>query len=501
MIFARSVKAPGGGAESASGMSLPSGRTTRPRPAAVLLALVAVALLAALAPAARAAGTPDIALQYDAPTAVLFGEDASVTLRATNPAGQRYGYNLSFRVVLPAGVSYVPGSAPVAPQQIADTPGAGETTLIFEQRLRPQPELVVRAQLPGPPRRRRASRSARATSTTRAPTSTTTRASCPTSRRTAAPVGDFTGFATASATTQINAIEIEKDEPSPEGELLRGVARPPDRLHAHRPQQQRRADDEPAGGGLAAGGARVPRLRHGRQHDRRADQPARLAGGVRRLGAAEPGPRAGRARLRRAEPRRDRARRSRRRAVRCRARSTRTSSGAASGALRREGRSDCSTSPPCRCARTRLRGSAACRRRRRAASRGRTSTTTPGPETQDEQALTNYATATGSYDGTLARQRRRHAHPHRRGRAHPEVGRPRHDQPGPDQQMVAADRHLRVPLRRRRRRDRHAARRPLPARPPRLRGRLRRQRPSATRPATSRPPPTRPRSSRPTAAT
>src|ERR1044072_1934846 len=102
-------------------MPQPSGPTTRPRPAPILLALVAVALLAALAPAARAAGTPDISLQYDAPAAVLFGEDATVTLRAANPAGQRYGYNLSFRVVLPAGGLHL-GRPAAAPHPARATP-------------------------------------------------------------------------------------------------------------------------------------------------------------------------------------------------------------------------------------------------------------------------------------------------------------------------------------------------------------------------------------------
>ena len=53
-------------------------------------------------------------MNKDAPGSVLFGEDSTVTLSATiRPAPT--GYNLSFRDVLPVGVSYVAGSASVAP--------------------------------------------------------------------------------------------------------------------------------------------------------------------------------------------------------------------------------------------------------------------------------------------------------------------------------------------------------------------------------------------------
>lgn len=98
--------------------------------AAVLTLAACLGLLTLLTMpgAARAAGSPDLTGTINSPT-ILHGERVPVSIRATNPGGGAYGYNVSFRVVLPAGVSYA-GGAPVAPTTIAG-PGAGETTLIF----------------------------------------------------------------------------------------------------------------------------------------------------------------------------------------------------------------------------------------------------------------------------------------------------------------------------------------------------------------------------------
>ena len=91
-----------------------------------------IALLVGLATPVLAlgAGTPPITLSERAPASVVFGGTADVTLTAANPAGP-YGYNLSFTDVLPAGVSYVPGSATPAPTVIANRPSAGKTTLVW----------------------------------------------------------------------------------------------------------------------------------------------------------------------------------------------------------------------------------------------------------------------------------------------------------------------------------------------------------------------------------
>ena len=54
-------------------------------------------------PIALAAGTPNISLAESAPATVLYGNNATVTLTAANPAAGSWGYNLSFEDVLPAG--------------------------------------------------------------------------------------------------------------------------------------------------------------------------------------------------------------------------------------------------------------------------------------------------------------------------------------------------------------------------------------------------------------
>ncbi len=87
------------------------------------IALIATCVLLAFSDAAFAA--PDITLSKSTPGQVLYGTDATVTLTASNPALQPFGYNLSFRDVLPPGVHYVAGSAPFAPRVIADAPSAG----------------------------------------------------------------------------------------------------------------------------------------------------------------------------------------------------------------------------------------------------------------------------------------------------------------------------------------------------------------------------------------
>ncbi|HEX8051025.1 MAG TPA: hypothetical protein VF504_06110, partial [Solirubrobacterales bacterium] len=90
----------------------------------------ALVLVSVGARAAQADGTPDISASVSSSSALL-GDAVHVHATAHNPNGQPYGYNLSFRVVLPEGVTYA-GGGPVAPQQIADAPNPGERTLIFE---------------------------------------------------------------------------------------------------------------------------------------------------------------------------------------------------------------------------------------------------------------------------------------------------------------------------------------------------------------------------------
>lgn len=96
--------------------------------ASVLLTLAA---LFAFTASAEASGTPDISFTANASTSTLLGGSTQISFSAHNPTGEPYGYNLSYRAVLPAGAAYAPGSAPIDPQVINNAPSAGETTLIW----------------------------------------------------------------------------------------------------------------------------------------------------------------------------------------------------------------------------------------------------------------------------------------------------------------------------------------------------------------------------------
>ena len=211
--------------------------TLRSSTRSILVALIA--LVALLAPAAAgAAGTPNIGLTKDAPD-VLFGAQAPVTLTASNPSGQPTGYNLSFNDVLPPGISYVAGSAPATvgdPQILNDAPSAGSTTLIWPNvaDLTPNSSFAFTFRVAHSPGLYDAGDSYSDTAgayincdpryvpdfgPNGAAIQTGGNATC-----TGTPAEQsYTGSATATATTAINAIELTKSEPSPEDELLRGL--------------------------------------------------------------------------------------------------------------------------------------------------------------------------------------------------------------------------------------------------------------------------------------
>jgi uncharacterized repeat protein (TIGR01451 family)/fimbrial isopeptide formation D2 family protein len=190
-----------------------------------------LAALGLIAPATAAAeGVPNISLDKNAPPTALLGTTQPVQLVAKNPAGQlKRGYNLTFRDVLPKGVEYVAGSSKeVAPQVLENQPAVGMTTLIFENvaDLSPNSEYVLGYEV-------KPSTSffvineeeetpaytnvAEAFVNERARRKTRFNAQGEVVAKT------FTGNDSAEATTELTAIEIEKSEPRPEGEILRGV--------------------------------------------------------------------------------------------------------------------------------------------------------------------------------------------------------------------------------------------------------------------------------------
>ena len=183
-----------------------------------------------VAPAAVAAPAPGITVAKAGPATVLAGEPASFTLTAANPSSNPAAvpeYNVSFRDVLPVGVSYVGGSTTPAdagePTVIADQPAAGLTTLIWSDNFDLQKgssnqiSFAVTADASYP------------VGSTFSNTATGYASTKPrvvpkfTASGTPIPNLNVQSATSNTTTTAISAIEVTKSEPSPEAELLRGV--------------------------------------------------------------------------------------------------------------------------------------------------------------------------------------------------------------------------------------------------------------------------------------
>jgi fimbrial isopeptide formation D2 family protein/uncharacterized repeat protein (TIGR01451 family) len=191
----------------------------------ILLLLGITAAIALIVPATAAAeGEPDISLTKTAPETALIGTSQPITLLAKNPAGPKRGYNLTFRDVLDPGVEYKGGS-PIAPRIIENAPTAGKTTLIFEN----VADLSVGSEYA-------LTFNVEASSTLFAVKSKNTYKDVadayvsrkPRVKPTFGPLGEvdpetFKGTAHAEAETRLTAVEIEKEQPEPENEILRGV--------------------------------------------------------------------------------------------------------------------------------------------------------------------------------------------------------------------------------------------------------------------------------------
>lgn len=98
-------------------------------------ATVVLATFAFAAPSALGDGSPNITLVNDAQDNVLYGAESTVKLTTTNPGGSSgTAFNASYRVVLPANVSYVANSAGAAGEPVAITnqPSTGQTTLLWK---------------------------------------------------------------------------------------------------------------------------------------------------------------------------------------------------------------------------------------------------------------------------------------------------------------------------------------------------------------------------------
>ena len=169
---------------------------------------------------ATAAGSPDVSLSVGMAGETLYGASTPVTLTVTNLTATN-GYNLSYRAVLPAGVS-ASGFSVAPTRTVANQPNPGETTIIWENVSDTIAGTTVSISFDV----------AHATGSYDVGDSFTIDAGAyaNTDPRTVPdfdaagfPSGDYTGWDTASASTTLVPFEVAKTEPNTEAELLRGV--------------------------------------------------------------------------------------------------------------------------------------------------------------------------------------------------------------------------------------------------------------------------------------
>jgi len=174
---------------------------------------------------AAAAGTPNISLDKSQSAQALIGTQQEVHLTASNPLGEKRGYNLSFRDVLPVGVTYVGSATPVQPRVVTNAPGPGETTLIFENvaDLSANSKYDLSFKVEAQPAIFQITKLHEYTDHAEAFVDEDPRFQPRFNANGEAIVGSYTGNASDDATTELTAVEIVKSEPSPEGEILRGV--------------------------------------------------------------------------------------------------------------------------------------------------------------------------------------------------------------------------------------------------------------------------------------
>ena len=176
--------------------------------------------IVASASPAHAAETPPIAIAVSGPTDALIqsgGTPLTFTATVTNPSPNPNGYNLGYKVTLPPGVTFVNSS--VGAPDVIDTSGTS-TVLFFEN----VADILTSST-------NTLSVDVKASDTTyrvNAPVSVTIDAYANSDPRTAPTMSGTTvtgdsGKAEAAATSIIKAIKITKSEPSLENELVRGV--------------------------------------------------------------------------------------------------------------------------------------------------------------------------------------------------------------------------------------------------------------------------------------
>ncbi len=197
--------------------------------AAPVVAPAAAAPVSAAAPEAADPTTP-IDVTKSGPATTLEGEPVRYTLTASNPTAAEGGvaqFNASFSDVLPAGVTYVPGSTEpsyIGDPTVATDPDTGAQTLIWQNNfdLPAGDSNSISFEVTADP----TSWPVQSTFTdTATGFSSTDPRVIPLFDATGAPVSNpaVTASAPSSASTEVTALDVTKAEPSPEAKLLRGV--------------------------------------------------------------------------------------------------------------------------------------------------------------------------------------------------------------------------------------------------------------------------------------
>ena len=191
----------------------------------VVLTLVASYLVLPVSPAAAA---PGITLTKSAPGTVRAGAPITYRLTAANPVSNPDAvneWNLSFRDVLPPGLTYVPGSTTPtrAGEPTASTAVDGSTTLVWSNVADIQVASTFELAFEATPDPAVYPVGSTVPNAAQAYTNSDPLVS-PEFDDSGVLVPDTaTESAADDATTLVSALEITKSEPSPEGELLRGV--------------------------------------------------------------------------------------------------------------------------------------------------------------------------------------------------------------------------------------------------------------------------------------
>ena len=191
---------------------------------AVALVLPAVMVMGVVGapPAAAAAG---LTLTKSAPASALVGTDVTYTLTVTNPGADPL-YNVSFRDLLPVGMTYKSGSSgAVAGEPTVTVTGTpARQVLVWPNVADLQPNSTVTFTFTATPDASKLPVGASVTNDAQAYGNTDPRTVPKFDASGSLVPGTATNTASSSApTTQFTAIEVRKTEPSPEGELVRGV--------------------------------------------------------------------------------------------------------------------------------------------------------------------------------------------------------------------------------------------------------------------------------------